>query len=291
MNNRDSHYAAASDGHVLEEELFFLRQEPAEAELTAPFGGWERCAPDFEIRRQQYPFYVLEFPLRGRCDLQINGEHYRLEPGCLAGFAPQDAHHYRCDPTDPMEHLFICYTGSDAARLFQHSQLAQSPLLKPGNIQQVALLVRSIVDKGSHSSLHSEMLCNQYLRLLLLELADQDTDTGKTHDAEGLYQQCRLFMEDNYSWLAYPHEVADTFKITPRHLSRLFKQHGSSSPQDYLLRLKMHKASVLLLASQASVQSIAQMVGYEDPYHFSRNFKKVYQISPRHWRQREISKI
>ena len=51
-----------------------------------------------------------------------------------------------------------------------------------------------------------------------------------------------------------------------------------------LIQYRMVKATELLKLTRLSVQDIASAVGYSNPLHFSRAFKKVYGKSPRVWR-------
>ncbi len=280
------HYAEASDGHVLEEQLFFLHQATPNTDLHVVFGGYERCAPDFEIQRHSYPFYVLEYPLSGSCSLEINQQTYALKPGRISGFSPSCAHHYRADPQDPLEHLFICFTGTQAEALFQQSILARTPTFNCDESTDIDQLFRGLIRKGRSNSNQRSEMCQHYLRLLLLELSDDSKATQALSRSQQSYLDCKQFIDLHFPWLSSSQEIATHCHMTARHLSRLFKQHSTCTPQAYLMQLKMNKASVLLRASQASIQSIASTVGFEDPYHFSRNFKKMYQISPKAYRNK-----
>ena len=55
------------------------------------------------------------------------------------------------------------------------------------------------------------------------------------------------------------------------------------------MRLKLNKAGRMLLTSELSVKEIASMVGFEDQFHFSRNFKKHFGYSPSEYRNMHIS--
>lgn len=46
----------------------------------------------------------------------------------------------------------------------------------------------------------------------------------------------------------------------------------------------MIKATELLRLTKMSIGDISKAVGYENQLHFSRAFKKIYNISPREWR-------
>lgn len=53
------------------------------------------------------------------------------------------------------------------------------------------------------------------------------------------------------------------------------------APIDAFLRLKMARACRLL---DAGAQSLAQQLGYEDSYYFSRVFRRVIGMLPSHYR-------
>ncbi|RKY06254.1 MAG: hypothetical protein DRP56_07760 [Planctomycetota bacterium] len=102
------------------------------------------------------------------------------------------------------------------------------------------------------------------------------------------YLQCKRYIDDNFSKISSPQEVADQCGINPRYMSTLFKRHCHTPPHEYVMRLKLNKAANLLLASMLSVKEIAYQVGFDDPYHFSRSFKKFHGLSPKHYRYKHI---
>jgi AraC-like DNA-binding protein len=56
------------------------------------------------------------------------------------------------------------------------------------------------------------------------------------------------------------------------------------SPLDYFIHLKLQRACVLLYATEIKVKEIALELGYGDPFHFSRLFKKNMRSSPNQYR-------
>jgi transcriptional regulator GlxA family with amidase domain len=71
-------------------------------------------------------------------------------------------------------------------------------------------------------------------------------------------------------------------------MSSLFKRYSDNSPHEYLTRLKLNKAANMLLTSRLTIKEIAREVGFDDPYHFSRNFKKFHKLSPKYYRNIHI---
>jgi len=80
--------------------------------------------------------------------------------------------------------------------------------------------------------------------------------------------------------------LAAQAKISPSHYFALFKRQTGCPPIDYFIRLRMQRARELLESTSSTVKEIAGLLGYNDPFYFSRLFKSVNQISPTHYRQR-----
>jgi AraC-like DNA-binding protein len=67
----------------------------------------------------------------------------------------------------------------------------------------------------------------------------------------------------------------------------LFKEVTGTSPYAYVLEQRLIRAAELLLSSDDPVSQISYLVGFSDPLHFSRLFKKKYGLSPEHFRKKQ----
>jgi AraC family transcriptional regulator of arabinose operon len=285
-------YAKTVPGHIIEARYFYFDTEPnPDIELAVIYGGFERCASDFEVKRNYYPWYILEFPLKGHCNLTINAKTYSLENGTFAGFSPGDNHHYKCDFQQPMEHAFIAFTGKKAASLFKQSRIDQSVSVRTYDQDKALTIINHILQVGFDKTEHSQDLCTCYLKTLLLEQANEsERDENYYSKAEISYRRCRAYIDEHFSQITLPSEVALAFEINVRYMSRLFKRFHNCTPQDYIIQLKLNKAAALLFATGLSIKDIAFEIGFEDQYHFSRSFKKKYGLSPQNYKKSRITK-
>ncbi len=80
--------------------------------------------------------------------------------------------------------------------------------------------------------------------------------------------------------------LAAKYRLHPGYLSRLFKQEVGETLSEYLLRIKIQKAAVLLKEGKHKVGEIAKLVGYNTSSYFSIMFKKHTGCSPREYSQR-----
>ena len=82
-------------------------------------------------------------------------------------------------------------------------------------------------------------------------------------------------------------QLAQEFDLSKSGLHALFQKHTGRSPMDFFLRLKMKEACKMLRSTSLRVYEVAQRLGYQDPYYFSRIFRKVVGISPKEYQNSE----
>ncbi len=73
--------------------------------------------------------------------------------------------------------------------------------------------------------------------------------------------------------------------VSVSHFSFLFKTSLGIAPIDYFIDLKMQYACHLLETTSLTVKEVAFALDYDDPYYFSRLFRKVIGLSPIYYRK------
>lgn len=283
-------YTSGKPGKVLDADYFYYDTSPRfNKELAIVCGGFEHCAPDYEINRSNYPYFFVKYTFQGKGTLEICSKTLALKPGILTGFEPGTAHHYTADPNDPMKHIFVTFVGNEAAGLFRKSTLGERHFIEVANTEETLAIFQKILHIGINRPEYSQEICRSYLRILLLEQASRLIESKKYSSiSQGTYQTCKKFIDTHFSRIKSPSEVADNCNIDVRYMSTLFKRYCHIPPNQYLMRLKLNKAANLLLTSDLTVKEIAFEVGFRDPYHFSKNFKQFHGCSPNHYRSEHI---
>lgn len=75
-------------------------------------------------------------------------------------------------------------------------------------------------------------------------------------------------------------EVAAVFGISPNYLSQLFGKYNELGFSEFINTCKIHEAKRLLDEGSLKVYEVADMLGFESSFYFSKVFKKVEGISP-----------
>lgn len=78
-------------------------------------------------------------------------------------------------------------------------------------------------------------------------------------------------------------------KLSVQYTRRRFKRITGYTPGAYFAQLKLGIAKERLVSSGAAIASIANALGFDDPYYFSRWFSKLTSLSPTDYRAAFVS--
>ncbi len=94
------------------------------------------------------------------------------------------------------------------------------------------------------------------------------------------------YMNENYEKKISLDQIAHNMYLSPVYVSKIFKEETGESPINYLIKIRLEKAKTILERGEGgSIKNIANEVGYEDVYHFSKLFKKYYGVSPLNYKK------
>jgi two-component system response regulator YesN len=89
----------------------------------------------------------------------------------------------------------------------------------------------------------------------------------------------KAYIDMNYSNSDLSLEnIASNMSINASHLSNIFKKESGLSITEYLNECRMKYAKELIDKGNMKLFEIAELVGFNDPYYFSKCFKKTYGV-------------
>ena len=96
----------------------------------------------------------------------------------------------------------------------------------------------------------------------------------------------RTYIAEHYAEDFDVEALARVACVTPSYLSRLYKKHLGTSPMRYRSSVRVDKAKHLLLVKQASIEEIADILGFADAKNFSQLFKAETDLTPSQFRRK-----
>lgn len=93
------------------------------------------------------------------------------------------------------------------------------------------------------------------------------------------------YISSNYQKNIGVEEIAKFAGISKRECFRCFKQQLNSSPNIYLLQIRMNRAAEMISMTELKINQIAAVCGFSSATYFSTKFKKIYGVSPKTYRE------
>lgn len=241
-------------------------------------GNAERAVDDYTL------IYCLTG--KGQCETQNGSINLRSDQFLM--LPPNEFYSCKADPKNPWVVYCLHFNGNMINELSANFDLKKFAF--PTNIAfdvQMMDSWKEIVSNLSNGFTDENIafanLC-LYRFISFFLFPNQGKKTAPAIDKSCQLDQSILFMKANVHKRLCVEEIAETFKYSPSHYSVLFKQKTGLSPIEYFIRLKIQHAGELLTGSDLIVKEIAGKVGYDDPFYFTRIFKKVTGKTPKEYK-------
>ncbi len=247
---------------------FCRKEDPSPGCMTGP--GESDC-------------FTALFVERGGGILKIGGRPYPLTGGlCFIGF-PGDQLIYQADEVNPWSIALIGFRGPGLADVFNSWGLSpDSPVFSFDDTCRAFYYMDEILENRNGSPGALWRVTGNLFKVI--GEIERFTQGSRHKEMLKPVEKAIRFMDRNYTRPVAVTDIAAHVCLERSYFSRIFKEQTGETPRDYLHRCRMDKAMELLLSTTYSVELVAGSVGYEDPLHFSRNFKVYSGYSPRSYR-------
>jgi AraC-like DNA-binding protein len=199
---------------------------------------------------------------------------------------PGEWHRYRASHETGWDEYWCSCNGEHLLDLLRQGFFTpQEPILQPGIDDVLLQTYQDLLDLARAEPVgFPQVAAAKVYEILAVALAAVRR-RGATSRDENRIRVAKAYLADNVEGPLAIAELAAKLHISPEHLRRLFRHSTGMSPHEYHLELKMHRARQLLHGTNMTVKQIAQALGFESPFHFSRVFKRRTGVPPGHWRR------
>ena len=197
-----------------------------------------------------------------------------------------ERHRYYASQTDPWSILWVHFKGENV-RYFPLDQPKVVKVASQAADNRIMTLFQILFRVLRRNYTQGNFIyISQVLSLILSEIyfREQGDGTGKQN------RHITDMVHYMYRHLDRPLDLTTLekeFHLSRSYINAVFKKYAARSPIDFFLKIKMQEACKLLRSTKRTVQEIGAELGYEDPFYFSRAFRKVMGVSPRKYRDGE----
>ena len=187
----------------------------------------------------------------------------------------------------PLAHI-IGKRGHPAYITFLNSYAVElSEINRTQEAEQIANVIAASPFIGQYPEWQdtiAEVLAKRKTRSIISVSLPKDTFTRNPR-----IQTVIAFMKANLHRRVTLADLAKVVHLSPGYFIHLFKAETGVSPIAYLLRLRIERASQLLVTTFLSVKEIIAEVGYNSKSDFSLHFRKHFGMTPTEYRKQKFS--
>lgn len=160
--------------------------------------------------------------------------------------------------------------------------------LPAGRQEHVLGLLRELQVETSRrgpGEAHEEIVQRSLLRLILAEIARASARVPAPPRLPSLVGDALRFIEQRCLGPLSLGDVAAAVHRSPAHVTTMLRRATGRSAVQWIIAGRMAEARRRLLHTDEQVEIIAERVGYADPTHFIRLFRRDHNATPAAWRE------
>lgn len=256
--------------------------------MVTHIGAYQTAAHHFVDRPNGAREHVLIVCQGGQGVCSVQKRKHRMTTGHAIVLPAGVGHRYWADESDPWKIFWVHFTGTRSRdHLAMLGLTPQKPMCWLHDLPGVAEAFEDTYRHalGGYTDADLFGLSTAFSRLLgICRLAQRALDVRRRFTEDQVLKTVH-YMTANLDRPLTLAQLAAIASWSPTHYSMVFRRQLNLSPIEYLLRLKIQRACERLRTTDAPIATIALDIGYDDPFYFSRLFRRRVGSSPRTYRK------
>ena len=247
------------------------------------------CVPEWQSERHSNILDELHIILSGTCLLEVDNQHYQLEPG-NAILVRAGKYHAPINTSKDIvrcSFLLSAQPGSDLDA--QLELLSHFPVVVPENVRNICYQLD--YDNTQLLPYCTDLLLSK-LTILIIEILRQ-VNSSKSRAANfGIYtenQKTMLILDRFFKPIPEPfgteESLAQELNVSRHKLNRIIQKNYGTNFRQKLFKSKMDYASWFLRKTDYTCKQIATLCGYSVDTSFHKAFRTYFGVSPAEYRK------
>jgi len=253
-----------------------------------------------ESAYHDHDFTEFTYILSGKGRYHVEGIMYDVEAGDIIMCNPGVKHqNILVNPKEPTVEFFAGFTNFHFKNMPPNSIILRDGSYimhtKAETKQEISKHCYEMIAENEASKVGKYFMLKAHLMQILLLIIRDITEVTENNQKGCNFESYNKsyavkkiinYLNENYENKISLDQIAHNMYLSPVYISKIFKEETGESPINYLIKIRLEKARDILMTSDSgSIKNIANSVGYDDVYHFSKLFKKYYGISPLYYKK------
>lgn len=263
---------------------------PVSALYVTDIGFYPRATYHYRERPHGISQNILIYCIEGRGWLELPSGKFAIGPNEFFVIPADMPHKYGADENSPWTIYWVHFKGAQSSyfaslltgqlKAFVH----YSPFLDE-RIRVFDSIYRALEAGYSPDNLVYSSITLMYF-LASLNFAEKFASAHHTVEKDAVDLSIE-YMQNHLDKPLTLEVIAAEINLSVSHYSNMFRKKTGYSPVVYFNHLKIQHACRYLQFTSLRINEIADKLGIEDPYYFSRMFTKIMGMSPVEYRNRK----
>lgn len=254
-------------------------------------------APSYKMKQAHcHDIYELFYLDEGKCTVDVNDKFYNLESGSLI-IIPAHAMHRTTYLSPTTNKRMVLYFDESELKWISdnlnHNQATEFPnevvlqLPKKSAKTFSELITKLRYEQKGIDTISAAFVRAYFYEIMLYVMRCQryQQNVIQKMDVTNLQIQNVIdYVIANYSSDITLQSTAKKFAMSESSLSKKFKQFTGYRFKEYLINIRIHAAEDMLINTDYTITEIAIKCGFTSSNAFGDTFKRIYNISPRDFR-------
>ena len=231
--------------------------------------------------------HILIYCVRGNGWALINGKKYIVCGGDFLLLPANSPHEYGADDETPWTIYWMHFKGASSMDIISMMLKRMGDYVATISFQENRLHLFEEIYTSVERGYSVDNLCyaSMALQYFLGSCCfDNNYNYLATQDKKDSITLCVNYLQKHIDKTLSLQEIANAVNLSVSHFAAIFKKSTGFSIIEYFNHLKTQKACQYLQFTDLRVNEIADRLGIEDPYYFSRMFTKIVGVSPNKYR-------
>lgn len=248
--------------------------------------GIQRCAPSYSFGPIIRDRYILHYVFEGEGVLRIDDKELKVKSNSFFLLPPDVLVQYQADEKNPWQYAWIHFHGFKSTEIVKSIGMTRKePVYVP--IEENSQLKDAVINLIMYKE--NEYACIGYMYILFDKMnrwtRHVEKKAGTNLRTMNYMREAIQYINTKYCESIMVQQIADHCGVDRAYLSKIFKYATGNTLQEYLIQFRIKRAKQLLKDTDLSVKYVSYSVGYNDPFTFSKVFKKQEGVSPSVWRK------
>lgn len=251
-----------------------------------------------------HEYYEVAYVYEGKADMEIQKINYTLKKGDVCIIPPSTYHSVGIFDDSILINILIQSStfqntffhllsfDNSLSNFFSHVLLKRTEgnylIFKAGEDRRIQSAIEDLfIEYRGHAKYSIPMLNTMLMSFWaqLLRYHEDDIISFLTREDSSFSMTKILdYINTNFQTVSLQ-DIAHHFGYSTQYLSTLIKEGTGKTFSQIKTQLKLEKACRMLTETKLSITNICSLIGYDNPEHFMRLFKKNYGLTPGKYRE------